>query len=1149
MVGTVGTHTRTVSALSVVFAALVAAPAGAKSPTDPASPLALEFQLDHWTTRDGLPQNSVIDILQARDGTVWFATFGGIARFDGVAVTSLASYNTPGLSASRFTSLAETADGTLWFGSEGEGLFRYDGREATQVGPSIAIWDLALDDDGTLWAASTEVVLSVRGDTVEEHPGGTQGLRHLAVADGAVVASGVFHSRHCVGPRCDSLPVPPAGLEPDAERRRAGRWLLGPDDTWWVSSPDQLFRRDGDAWTAFTPPAQGAYRSGLILPWGDQVWVSHEGYVSGDGLGDTMRWTQLSTSGISSVMVDSEGGAWFGTDGGGVYRLQRNPLIELHGLKASVFSVAPAPGGGVWSGGEAGLQPHEGAQDLPDEVYGGKTKDIYTLWPDGRGGVLIPREQTLLRATVDGVREVASLSLESRHEWFKHPPSGPFYTEGATVRFVPEEGPVRTLIDLSADGAESARPVHWVGPEAAWVSVDEERLVLIEGGAVTREIALPSAVQVRTILDRGRRTWIGTYGLGLLAATDDEVVASLVQTVGMCDDKISHLFDVGDGRLWFNTNRGVGWVDEGEVEAFLRGDSQMLGCSLVGSPEGNGNAGFVDDEGHFWVPTVAGLAEILPEQRAAVAPPRVSIEEATYGMADLLAPDTAVPARRDALGVRFTAIHFTDPVGLVFQHRLLGLSDTWSGLTTDRDLRVANLPPGDYTFEVKARGRAGGWSEPVQLAFRRPAAWSERPIARVLLPGGAALVVLSLLGLALRNAARRNRQLHQEIAERQRAEERLREEQEERQRVASQLESARRLESIGRLAGGVAHDFNNLLTVVAAHTTFLGDQDDEEVQLAARDLSDVVIQGKALTEGLLVFGQAAPSLDEGLELGREVEALLPMLTRLIREDIAVVVEVRERCGVRIDRGRLGQIVMNLVGNARDAIRGTGTVRLVVERSEGWSTLSVSDDGRGIAPEVREKIFEPYFTTKGRGHGTGLGLAAVHGAVTEAGGTIHIEGALGEGTTVIVRLPYEEVDEAPAKPSPRAEVDLAGLRVLMVDDRQEVLRAMQRVGARCGWQVQAAHTLEQAVAAARGGPLDLLITDVVMPDASGPEVAAAVSAEQPDVSVLYMSGHTDGVLERHQVGRTLRKPFTRDQLLRAVEDTVGESRSTGTARRA
>jgi PAS domain S-box-containing protein len=375
-------------------------------------------------------------------------------------------------------------------------------------------------------------------------------------------------------------------------------------------------------------------------------------------------------------------------------------------------------------------------------------------------------------------------------------------------------------------------------------------------------------------------------------------------------------------------------------------------------------------------------------------------------------------------------------------------------------------------------------------------------------------------------------------------------------------EQAAKLEAVGRLAGGIAHDFNNLLTVITGYADLLRRElpDGATGRELAAEITKAGDRAADLTRQLLAFGRQSVVAPRVLDPNALVLDIERLLRRLIGEDIDLAVRLQEGVGhVRADPGHLEQVLMNLAVNARDAMPTGGKLTLEtrdVDLDDGYARrkggvapgryvqLAVSDTGTGIPPEVLPHVFEPFFTTKGQGKGTGLGLATVHGIVQQSGGSVEVYTEAGLGTTFKVYLPRcdEVVQPAPVL-SVRLPRAVGTETVLLVEDEGSVRAFAGLVLRGAGYTVLEAGDGAEAerVAAGHPGPIDLLVTDVVMPGMSGRELAGRLSAAHRGLKVLFMSGYTDDAVVRHGILEEnvnfLQKPFTRVVLARTVRDAL------------
>lgn len=368
------------------------------------------------------------------------------------------------------------------------------------------------------------------------------------------------------------------------------------------------------------------------------------------------------------------------------------------------------------------------------------------------------------------------------------------------------------------------------------------------------------------------------------------------------------------------------------------------------------------------------------------------------------------------------------------------------------------------------------------------------------------------------------------------------------------------MEAVGQLAGGVAHDFNNLLTVVLANVgAALAELERGEpggVQDELREIGAAAERASVLTRQLLAFSRRQVVQRKIVDLNEVIRAVEPMVRRVVREDIRVETALAaELWRVSVDPGQVEQVLLNLVLNAQDAMPGGGSLtirtenRLLREGEAGgelrpgeYVLLAVADTGVGMDEETRRRAFEPFFTTKGVGEGTGLGLSTVYGIVKQSEGHVFLHSAPGRGTTVEVYLPKAVGVGAAVPPEPAGPAEqLRGTEtVLLVEDNDQVRAVARRVLQGSGYVVLEARRGDEALLLAERheGPIHLLLTDVVMPEVGGRELAQQVRARRPQIAVLYTSGYSSdwaGVNEPD--APFLPKPFTAAELIQKVREVL------------
>jgi PAS domain S-box-containing protein len=368
----------------------------------------------------------------------------------------------------------------------------------------------------------------------------------------------------------------------------------------------------------------------------------------------------------------------------------------------------------------------------------------------------------------------------------------------------------------------------------------------------------------------------------------------------------------------------------------------------------------------------------------------------------------------------------------------------------------------------------------------------------------------------------------------------------EQKRLEEQLLQAQKMDALGQFAGGIAHDFNNLLTGIGGYAD-LAASAAEHGTVVSRCLDGIKTaadEAASLTSRLLAFSRRNVPERRIVDLNAIVREAAAMLERLVRADVRIVLSLAPALpAVAADLAQLKQVVLNLALNARDAMPDGGTLTIETTTSGDSVLLRVRDSGLGMDAPTRSRALEPFFTTKPEGEGTGLGLSVVYGVVDGLGGRLSIESAIGLGTIVEIALPA--ADALPDDPTHVPDAPIAvhnAERVLIVEDREVVRNLTRDVLASSGFDVIAVAGGEEALEEiASGAPFDLLLTDVVMPEMSGPELAVKLRAKHPALPVLYMSGYTDDVLGAHELSQDatafLRKPFANAELIAAARSLL------------
>lgn len=1099
----------------------------------------IEVHRQAWDTADGLPQSSVTAVVQDPQGFLILGTFAGLAQFDGRSFKPVDPTTDAGWSGLRVTAIATDQRGDPWIGTQDGRLLLLHGGELSEHSlPALfsdhSIWSISTDGDDT-WLASPRGVGRWDGDswTVLERPQGV----HAVLAHGGAAWIGS-----------------PSGLE----RFRDGRTeavltdvgavlsLCASEAGVVVGTETGVVRVSAEA----VVPLDGQGASRLVCAADGSVWAGWQDALRRVGDEDEFKFSHP----IRSVFEDREHNLWVGTDGGGLTRVIRADWTVSE-TPSGALPILQLPddsllvGGFCGGGGLFHLASDGELSSLSGEC-------VRALASDERG-VLVGMESRILRwSEQDGLEEflevghpVLVLQPTAQGLWIGTNTGGAFRVRHGVLESV-DVGDARVLSILATDDAT------WFGTHRGLTRLD------VSGQTRwTSEEGLPSGPIRGLLRDPDGTLFMASYGGGLGILRDGEF-RLLTVADGLGDNALSSVLDDGRGALWLNGNRGVTRLRRHDLEAWLTGTQANLQMRRWDTPEGNGGgqpAGAVLRDGTVVFPTARGVLRMSPEQvfRNPIQP-RVVLESGDVDGVQLVAGETVrVPPGPGRVFVDFTAATLRHPELATLEVRLTDVQASepspWE-ISAEGDALWSGLRPGTYEIELRATNEDDVQSEPMLLLFELQPYWHQRVsfwvgFGIVVLAGGVAGH-----GIRIRAIAERNRELQREVSQRISAEQ-------EQQRIARRLSVAERMEAVGRLAGGIAHDFNNLLTAVAGTSAVLRRiheerEISEEGAPLLNSLDRCVERGGNLTRSLLAFARKQPMDPSPTSVDALVRKLMPMLETSVRGDITLrFTPDSVPVGTLVDPAMLELAIINLTLNAQDALARGGHVDVLVERVDtkelghrfpglipdakgDWTLIAVRDDGEGMSSQQLSRAREPFFTT--RAQGNGLGLPSVEGFATQSGGALHLQSAVGQGTTVSIVLPFFEAPDisAPVEDEP---VRTGGVgRVLLCDDDELVRGSLVRVLERAGYETLSfGDPCELLEAVGSNIEFDILVTDVLMPGMAGDELARRIQTERPGIPIVFMSGYTDDIRTDALGGRLLHKPFGSAEVVRVVQETLAE----------
>ncbi|WP_342377337.1 ATP-binding protein [Myxococcus stipitatus] len=1019
-----------------------------------------QYSQDSWRSDDGLPQNSLLALAQTRDGYVWLGTWEGLVRFDGARFVVFDKRNTPELRSHAIKALAEDASGVLWVGTD-QGLVAYaEGRFQRAPGASAPLEGVRVEEllvgEGSLWVGTSGGLWQV--------PLGEGVARHFTEADGlpgsfiTAIARAGGDNRLWVGTKAGvalleggqvlRTPFPVPGPDPHPGVTALYQDVSG---TLWMGTDAGLFSWNGAVVTRFTV-AEGlpAIVTALFADSQGSLWVGTRrgGLVrrEADGFSAPLHGAGLAEAEVLSLLEDRDGSLWVGTYSG-LFRLRDGPFATYGGPEGltneTVSTVLEDRRGTVWFGTVGGglFYLRDGRIQRMEDFEGGTDPVITalheapdgTLWAGSKAGAFRYDGHRFAKSSrVQGLPDdvVTSILVDSRGtQWFGTRKGLARVRGGDVMVFGPRQGLGEPVIVMAEDAAGAV----WLGSEGGLWRYEEgkglRRYTLKDG--------LPGEVVLSLLTDPDGTVWVGTE-TGLGRWRNGEWTRYSVSQHGLYDDAVFSIVSDGDGYLWMSSNKGVSRVSRRELDEVA--DSRRSRLAVMGfdqtdgmrSAECNGNtqpSGWRGKDGRLWFTTIQGAIVVDPVRvRASRQPPEVRIEEVRV-QGQLVPVKGPVELRPDGsrLDIRFTAFTPGDAVRLPFRYRLVGHDDGWVRAEIRR-ATYTGLRPGRYRFEVQAEGRDGGWTEPVSLeVLLEPSLW-QRTDFWALFVLGLGMLGVSVYLLRVGQLKARERWLEERVQERTRELARANEELEANVRTLrqtqAQLVQAGRMAAVGQLAAGVGHEINNPLAYIVSNLEHASEESDalarelgeardagirlREVGQALREALHGADRVRRIVRDLKTFSRPDDEMQGPVELGAVLDSAVKIAMGELRPRAKVVRDYGDVTWVEGSEARLAQVFLNLLINAAQALpeghAEENEVRLVTRAGpEGWVVAEVRDTGTGIAPESLGRIFDPFYTTKPVGVGTGLGLSLCHAYVTAMGGTISVESELGRGSVFRVAL--------------------------------------------------------------------------------------------------------------------------------------------------
>ncbi|MDQ8153044.1 MAG: two-component regulator propeller domain-containing protein [Gemmatimonadota bacterium] len=1151
----------------------------------------LADQVVHVTWTRGLPGNLVRRVAQTPEGYLLLATDAGLARFDGLRFTVHTAYGAAypdSLPDQYLNDVLVARDGSTWIATMHAGVVHYaNGRfrtyGVTQGLPDADVNALYQDGRGRIWAGTRSGLARLSGDRFTLVRGsGPHNVNALAEDAGGELwvgtDLGLFHLRDG---RLVHSDVPWLAVA------RMLRLLRARDGSMWLATGQGLAQMERGAGDRYRVVRRYGARDGLrsvfvssiVEQRGGVIWVG----TLGGGvarLEPNGRFRSLGTAegladnNVSDVFIDREENVWAGMVDG-LTRVRVPTLQNWRGAgiwtTSIVWSARADRDGSVWvgTGGDGAVriaadgstQSYSTPDGLPSEV-------VLTSYRSRRGTLWLGTKRGLARLAGDQfVDETARLGIAPIGvRSIMEDDAGRFYVGTDTALMV--RGPRGLTMVPRRKGVLSGRIYSVAQDRRGTVWVVGAQLARLENDSLRVFIAAngDSVSQAMDVLPDTMGVWSGQFYEGLSLIRGDTLFRFSPTKTGIVS-QVLNIIDDGRGHLWLMSGQGLQRVRKADLLAFVDDSTRDVPSRLFTREDGlrshdfakGGNSsGSRDASGRLWLPTTAGLVLLNPRDiRTDSTVPQVFVERVLAdGVSMPLGGDVRLPRGTTRVRIEFTATLLASPSRVRLMYRLEGVDRDWRSVD-DSLQRVADyerVPRGRYRFVVRAVSADGVPSTvPAEVTVVSTPSYTSSPWFWAL---------LAVLAMFIGTVAYRWRVgiLHRQAARLQTLVHERTEALAARERLEQQLLHAQKLESVGRLAGGVAHDLNNLLTAILGHAELALSEPDvpEHLRADLDEVRTVSMRAANLTRQLLAFARKQVVQPRVLRLGDLVAHTDVLVRRLLSENIVLHVEALEGdWAVRADPSQLEQVLLNLALNARDAMPQGGrlTIRTravaldaaFVDAHPGFAVgdhvvLEVADTGVGMSPEVQSHLFEPFFTTKEPGKGTGLGLATAFGIVSQNGGHIVVDTAEGEGSTFRVYFPRVEGSVAPSVIAAPLVAPHGSERVLLVEDEQAVRDTVERTLRTLGYSVVTARDGLEAlqVLEAEQARIDLVLTDVRMPQMGGIALAEEVRRRWPTLRLVFMSGHSEALVSGAPMlagTMLLRKPFVAAELAVALRGAL------------